>query len=143
METIISKKIDSYLNIDREYRNYVELSNKILEGLPVKWIEDFKNLYQITDKEVASLLAVNTRTITRLKKDPKHNLPLTMSDRLYRMFNVLAIAIKVFNNVEEAVTWLKTKQFGLDENVPLELLKTEAGAREVESELMRIEYGIY
>ena len=106
-------------------------------------IEDFKDLFKITDKEVASLLAVNTRTITRLKKDIKHKLPLTMSDRLYRMFNILAIAIKVFNNVDEAVNWLKTKQYGLEEYVPLDLLKTEAGAREVETELMRIEYGIY
>ncbi len=52
-----------------------------------------------------------------------------------------AIDFEVFENEESARRWLKRPQIGLGGKVPLELLKTEAGAREVEDLLVRIDHG--
>ncbi len=44
--------------------------------------------------------------------------------------------------VEVPGGWLRQPQFALGGRVPLEMLHTEAGTREVEDLLGRIEYGV-
>jgi len=52
-------------------------------------------------------------------------------------------AVSVFENEESARRWLSSPQVGLDGAMPLDYAKTEAGAREVEDLLERIDYGVY
>ena len=49
----------------------------------------------------------------------------------------------MFEDSERAHRWLKEPQRGLGNRTPLSLLGTEAGAREVEDLLGRIEYGVF
>ncbi len=65
-----------------------------------------------------------------------------MGDRLYRIANIYTKAKEVFENNDLAQEWLTTPQIGLNNQIPLDLLITEIGAREVEDLLSRIEYGI-
>ena len=51
-------------------------------------------------------------------------------------------AVEVLGSEEEAWRWLKREQWGLGGAVPLQHAKTEAGAREVETLLSRIDYGV-
>ena len=48
----------------------------------------------------------------------------------------------VIEDENDALTWLKSPQYGLGERVPLSMLTTEAGTRLVEQLLLRIEYGV-
>jgi len=47
----------------------------------------------------------------------------------------------VLEDRKEALAWLHTPQHGLGGLVPIELLATEAGSREIETLLERIEHG--
>ena len=51
-------------------------------------------------------------------------------------------AVDVLGSEEEARRWLERKQWGLGGAVPLQHAKTESGAREVETLLGRIDYGV-
>ncbi len=57
--------------------------------------------------------------------------------------NITELAEEVLEGKEEGNRWLHRPQSGLGERTPLELMKNEVGAREVEELLYRIEYGIY
>lgn len=58
-----------------------------------------------------------------------------------RFAQILALATDIFEDEDRAVEWLRRPQFGLGDKVPLDLINTEAGVREVESLLLRIEHG--
>jgi putative toxin-antitoxin system antitoxin component (TIGR02293 family) len=60
-----------------------------------------------------------------------------------RFARLLGHAVHLFGSVEEARRWLKAPQRGLGGAVPLDYAQTEAGAREVENLLGRIDYGVY
>jgi putative toxin-antitoxin system antitoxin component (TIGR02293 family) len=52
------------------------------------------------------------------------------------------LAEEVIEDREQAREWLRSPQVGLDNRVPFVLMETEAGAREVEDLLLRIEHGV-
>jgi len=60
-----------------------------------------------------------------------------------RIAQIRALAEKVFNNKQQADEFLRSKHPALGGRIPLELLKTKAGAQKVEDLLMRIEYVVY
>jgi putative toxin-antitoxin system antitoxin component (TIGR02293 family) len=65
------------------------------------------------------------------------------SDRLLRVARTQSLADEVFDNPEKAHRWLRKPNRVLRGQVPLELLRTSAGADLVEEELMRIRYGMF
>jgi putative toxin-antitoxin system antitoxin component (TIGR02293 family) len=65
------------------------------------------------------------------------------SDRLYRLARLAALAEEVFEDLDRAREWLRQHQRGLGDRAPLDLMRTEVGAREVEDLLGRIEYGVF
>jgi putative toxin-antitoxin system antitoxin component (TIGR02293 family) len=75
----------------------------------------------------------------------KENQQLTSveSDRLYRVARVFVFTVEVLGDLEKARTWLKSSNRGLGGEIPLTLLDTEIGARQVEDVLQRLKYGIY
>lgn len=82
-------------------------------------------------------------SISRLRKAPKSPLGTVASDRLYRMAVLYSLAEEVLEDEEMAREWLRTPQVGLNNRIPLDLMNTEAGAREVEDLLGRIEHGVH
>ena len=65
-----------------------------------------------------------------------------MSDRVYRLARIYRFASHVLEDPDNARSSLQTPQPGLADVRPVDQLKTEAGAREVEDLLERIEYGV-
>lgn len=55
---------------------------------------------------------------------------------------ILKLATAVFEDKQKAISWLSRPQVGLGDKVPLEMIETEDGAREVENLLGRIEHGV-
>lgn len=122
-------------------RSQLAIADLVKAGLPLSSLELVKGAVGLTNTEVAELIGVNRRTISRLskKKVPLGTVP---SDRLYRLASVFAMAKDVLEDEDFAREWLRTPQHGLGHRVPLDLLNTEAGAREVEALLGRLEYGV-
>ena len=59
-----------------------------------------------------------------------------------RFARLWSLAVDVFENDDGARSWLKEKALGLAGRVPLDVARSEAGAREVETLLQRIDHGI-
>lgn len=108
-------------------------------GLPRRALSSFQANTTLSASEVAMVLGVSQRTLERAMAKPK--LKDDLSDRLYQRARIIALAEEVFEDRGQALEWLKNKQYGLGHRVPLELLKSETGARMVEEELLRIEHG--
>lgn len=70
-------------------------------------------------------------------------LSLEESDKLQRLERVLNHAIRVLGTTEKANRWLRKSNRALEGVVPIELLISETGARQVEEILGRIEYGMF
>ncbi len=67
---------------------------------------------------------------------------MPIGDRLYRLAHIFTFAREVFGDEAFAREWLHTPQVGLNNCTPLYMMKTEAGTREVEELLGRIEHGV-
>jgi putative toxin-antitoxin system antitoxin component (TIGR02293 family) len=119
----------------------LELAGDIERGLPPAAIRHVKQALALADTQVSSALGVSPRTLSRLRKS-RRRLPPVVGDRLYRLANIFALAREVIESEELAREWLRTPQIGLNGRRPLELMMTEAGAREVEDLLSRIELGV-
>jgi len=96
----------------------------------------------LSDVELATAIGLSQKTVSRLRKKAPATLGPVPSDRLYRLAAVCVLAREVLGNEQAAREWLKTPQVGLSRRVPLDLMNTEVGAREVENLLGRIEYGV-
>jgi len=118
----------------------VELSKKITAGLSVRALLRVKDALNLSDVEFGDLLGVSAKTISRLRD--KRRMTAAVGDRLYRLARIYRFASHVLEDTDNARNWLQTPQPGLGNVRPVELLKTEAGAREVEDLLGRIEYGV-
>lgn len=105
-------------------------------------MERLQHAFGLSAEEVAALVHIPTRTMTRRKV--RGRLKADESDRVLRAVRLMHRAAAIFNNDRAAAkTWMTTRQRGLGGAVPLELAGTEIGAREVEDALGRIEDGVF
>jgi len=93
----------------------------------------------VSPETVLYVSDISERTFQRRQAEHK---PLTEaeSDRVLRIARVASEAERVFGSGEKASRWLSTASRILGAK-PLELLATDAGARDVEYELVRIDHG--
>lgn len=119
----------------------MELDGLIRRGIPWKGARHVKELLDLTDREFADVLGVSERTLSRVRRAASRLTPLA-SDRLYRVARVFALAKEVLEDGSRAMAWLRRPQLCLGERAPLDAIQTEAGAREVENLLGRIEHGV-
>ena len=113
----------------------------IRNGLPFQTLEELSLELGLTQQDLSETVGLNIRTLARRKKEKK--LDLRESDRIYRLAWIYALAMVVLENKIFALKWLTTPKIALGGEIPLKLLDTEIGTREVERVLGCIEYGIY
>jgi len=81
------------------------------------------------------------RTLSR-RKERNETLTPTESDRVIRLERISELAESVFGSRDKAQRWLRSEIVALDGLKPIELLQSETGARIVEDELIRIDFGM-
>ncbi len=121
--------------------SYSDCDSIIREGIPWESVSSIKVELHLTDEELAGILDMNPRTLSRLRCSKK-SLSTSAGDRLFRLIRIYALAREVFENKDGARDWLHKPQVGLGSRIPLDFIRTEAGAREVEDLLGRIEHGV-
>lgn len=117
-----------------------EVRERIKRGLPYRSLESVRERLRLSVPEAASVLHMPPRTLARRRQARK--LDADESDRLYRLARVAAQAFAVFGTEDKAATWLHRPNRALNGEVPIRLLDTDVGARQVEDILGRIEYGV-
>lgn len=119
----------------------LEVHALIEQGLPYASLARVAESVGMTPQELGvEVLHISRRTLSRRRGQGR--LPSDESDRLYRLARVVAHAIDVFEDPERASDWLKRPLVALGGSSPIDLLATDAGAREVDDVLGRIEFGL-
>jgi putative toxin-antitoxin system antitoxin component (TIGR02293 family) len=65
------------------------------------------------------------------------------ADAIGRLIRVTEEAAQTFGDTDFAHKWLSYPNPALQDRIPIEMAETDAGAREVETILTRIAYGVY
>jgi putative toxin-antitoxin system antitoxin component (TIGR02293 family) len=94
-----------------------------------------------TKQEIFDLV-IPQRTLSH-RKGGAVRLNRDESDRVVRVARIFTLALQVFANREKAWRWLRKPTWIFDDKAPLDFLDTEAGARAVEEELIRIDEGMF
>jgi len=110
-------------------------------GLPFSELEALQANLGIPLERLALLLGISKATLHRRKAQGR--LDRTESDRVVRFARLAGRAVEVLEDEENARHWLMSPQHGLGGAAPLDFATTEAGAREVEDLLGRIEFSVY
>lgn len=97
--------------------------------------------YGYTSDELYKLVAPRRTLARRMQK--KEPLTVRENDNVQRIIHISEMADRIFGERQKAQRWLRKPSRALNGVVPLDLLASETGARLVEEELYRIEYGIY
>lgn len=137
----MTEAVAEILGVRRAANRLMDVARAIEKGLPARAIERVKQALSLSDQQMASLLGISAKTIGRTRVRGQR-LSVIVGDRLFRAAHVFAMARSVLGGDEGGRQWLHTRQIGLANRVPLDLITTEAGAREVEDLLGRIEYGV-
>ncbi len=118
-----------------------KLVEALRAGLPVQELDDLRATLEVPMAKLGPMLGISRATLHR--RMARGRLDQAESDRVVRYARLMGRAIEVMESEGSARQWLTSPQFGLGGAVPLEYAVTEAGAREVEQLLGRIEYGVY
>jgi putative toxin-antitoxin system antitoxin component (TIGR02293 family) len=117
-----------------------EVRERVKRGLPYRSLESVRERLQLSVLEAASVLHMPARTLARRRQARK--LDADESDRLYRLARVAAHAVAAHGSEEKAASWLRSPNRALNDEMPVHLLDTDLGARQVEDVLGRIEHGL-
>jgi putative toxin-antitoxin system antitoxin component (TIGR02293 family) len=133
--------IASILGLPARVRTPAETAELAHAGLAAAVLDRLKELYAMTDLQLAQSLDISIKTVQRHRQREGRLAP-ALSDRVHRLARAFTQASQVLGGDGAARDWLRRPQLGLGQRVPLELLATEAGARDVEDLLGRLEYGV-
>lgn len=112
------------------------------EGLPVATLSQLAEKLGVERKRLAKVVGISDRTLSR-RLASNSRLSAEESDRTMRLARVFAKAEDTFGTTEKAARWMQHPILALGDEVPLDLMDTDSGARAVEAVLYRIDYGVY
>ncbi|MBI4699449.1 MAG: DUF2384 domain-containing protein [Nitrospirae bacterium] len=163
--TIVTAVLGGEKELGQKVSRRIDFDALIKEGLPWGVISHIKKAFNLPDDVIARIIGVSPRTIARRRQTVKSPVKLAgvasgksrrgraadtsadrlspvESDRVYRFARIIALAEDVFEDKAESLEWLKSPQYGLGGRIPFDMLQTDAGTREVEELLVRIDYGV-
>lgn len=112
----------------------------VREGLPYKTFDALRAALELPTEELAQLLGIPRRTLTKRRQDGRFN--LSESNAISRVARIYQEATLFFGDEADALTWLKTSLPALSAT-PLSLLDTDPGAEAVSVLLRQLAWGIY
>ena len=122
-------------------RTALDWVSVIRQGISSSAVEFLARTIHLTQSELATALGIPERTLARRKQEVTLN--SEESAKLVRLARVVERAEVVFEDLETALTWLKTPNAALLRATPLSLLDTDIGAESVMDSLGRIEHGVF
>lgn len=111
------------------------------KGLGTDLFSKVADCIGVSERRLADTVDITVSTLTRRKRAGRFT--TSESERLYRLIRIYHRAVDVLGSEESARQWLATPVMALGWEKPLDYADTEAGAREVESVLGRIEHGVF
>ena len=135
----IAEKLGGTRTLGRTIENLTDLRHAVEEGLPVGSLEAVADYLTANDVEAASVkYGIVPRTTLRRRT----RLSVEEGERTERLARLATLAEQVWEDSQLAREFLTTPQPQLDDERPIDLARTELGAREVEDLLMKLEYAL-
>lgn len=123
-------------------RDWPELIARIERGLPYSALEQLQRNAGLDPDLLLQWIQIAPRTLARRKAQGRFS--SEESDRLLRAARVFGHALDLFHGDREgAVEWLSHKLAALGDATPIEVSRTDLGAREVENLIGRVRHGVY
>ncbi|SRR6266446_3702318 len=114
--------------------------DEIVRGIEAKKVRDLIDRGVLGAKQVFRVIPARTFN-RRLAKGEA--LKTSEADAIGRLLRVTEAAQKTFGDIGFARKWLSLPNPVLKNRIPIEIAKTDAGAREVEAALLHFAYGDY
>ena len=111
----------------------------VRRGVAAGMYQWLKESLEVSDQRLSSVVRISQRTVKRRLGEGRFR--PDESERLVRVARLTERAKEVFEDLEAAREWLKSPQFALGGEIPLEYADTEPGAQIVEDLLGRIAHG--
>jgi len=128
--------LSSLVRTDAAWAQVVE------EGLPITDFVRFFRESGYTVEELARLVHIPPRTYAR-RVAAKARLDIPEGERAVRIMRLYDLAKTFFGTHENTREWLNSRVPALGGRTPMDMARTEPGAREVENLIGRIEQGIF
>ena len=109
------------------------------QGIPAAWARSLES-QGLTRDDIRRIIP--DRTLDR-RIAAGENLKIEEADGLARLLRVVKAARDLFENDENADGWLRNPIPSLDDRIPIEMARTDVGAREVEAVILRMAHGVY
>lgn len=123
-------------------RDFLRVLRAVDRGLPYRAFEQFVRNTGLPAEKVADVIGVPRRTLTRRKQTGRF--PPDESDRLLRAARVFGTVLGLYDGDRDAARdWLQRKRSALGGAVPLDLARTEIGARAVETLVHQLRHGVF
>lgn len=134
----LTQEISNWLG--EEVRSEIDLASAVRSGLPVTVSASLIE-HGLTKEEFHSIV-IPARTFKH-RKSRVEPLSSDESDKALRAARVLAHAERVFGNRAKALSWMRQAKQRFQGETPMQMLRTEAGARLVEEMLIQIDEGMF
>jgi len=132
---------DTFVVRERPLRDELSLAREVVTGaLPLAVLDELLSA-GFTAADLGDLV-INPRTL-RHRRSRGEALSMEEGERAVRLARMLATADAVLGDRAAAWMWLREPNLSLDGARPIELLKSEIGARAVEETLVRLEHGLF
>ncbi len=114
--------------------------DEIISGVAARRVQHLIDRGVLGAKQVYRVIPERTFGRRLAKGEP---LKPAEADAIGRLIRVTEEAEKTFGDSDSAHKWLTYPNPALRDRIPIEMAETDAGAREVETILTRIAYGVY
>jgi len=113
---------------------------RISQGYPANHLVTIRSALTLTASLAEQLFSVSQSTLLRRLKD-RQRLSSVTSERLDRLASVANLAHEVFEDRDQALTWLSSPNVALGNQQPIMLCETEIGANQARRVLRALEWG--
>jgi putative toxin-antitoxin system antitoxin component (TIGR02293 family) len=137
---IVPERIAEILGLGASVRTIGQLESAVSAGLPKRALERLSaRLY--VDRRAANAYKFKVVPQATWKRRTRR-LSVDESERTERLARVLAAAEYVWDDREQAREWMSKPHRELEDQAPLEVARTELGARRVEGLLEKLFFGL-
>ena len=118
------------------------LLHSVEKGFAFRCYDRLARNVGLPTEQLLDLVDIPRRTLIRRKNEGRFS--PNESDRLLRVARLFGKTLELFEgDRENALDWLSTAQTAMGGAIPLQIARSEMGAREVEAVLGRLEHGVF
>lgn len=125
----------------RQVRRDSDLEEAVATGFPAEVVRRLAESTGTTLVQMQEITRIDRSTFNRRIRQ-RARLKADESDRIARIARVAALALDALGH-DAGIQWLREPNAALGNRIPLPMLGTDAGARQVEQIIGRIEHGVF